>query len=65
MFTKTTMPGNIRHNLVDSVFSNIASTIGDIEMAYVHLYMDESKYLPHNNSISRKWVLGLNIFYSN
>ena len=25
MFKKTTMPGNTRHNLVDSIFSNIAS----------------------------------------
>ena len=30
-FTKTTMPGNTRHNLVDSIFSNTASSIGDIE----------------------------------
>ena len=29
-FTKTTMPGNTRHNLVDSIFSNTASPIGDI-----------------------------------
>ena len=33
LFTKTTMPGNTRHNLVDSIFSNIASRIGDIEKA--------------------------------
>ena len=24
LFTKTTMPGNTRHNLVDSIFSNTA-----------------------------------------
>ena len=32
-FTKTTIPGNTRHNLVDSIFSNTASPIGDIEKA--------------------------------
>ena len=31
LFTKTTMPGNTRHNLVDSIFSNAASHIGDVE----------------------------------
>ena len=31
LFTNTTMPGNTRHNLVESIFSNIASPIGDIE----------------------------------
>ena len=30
-FTKTTIPGNKRHNLLDSIFSNKASLIGDIE----------------------------------
>ena len=39
LFTNTTMPGNKRHNLVDSIFSNTASPIGDIEEAWVHLYM--------------------------
>ena len=33
LFTKTTMPVNTRHNLVDSIFSNTASPIGDIEKA--------------------------------
>ena len=33
LFTKTTMPGNTRHNLVDSIFSNKASPIGNIEKA--------------------------------
>ena len=47
LFTKTTMPGNTRHNLVDSVFSNTASPIGDIEKAWVHFYMGTSKYFPH------------------
>ena len=28
-----TMPGNTRHNLVDSIFSNKASPTGDIEKA--------------------------------
>ena len=31
LFTKTTMSGNKRHNLVDSMFSNISSLIYDIE----------------------------------
>ena len=31
LFTKTTMPGNTRHNLDNSIFSNTASPIGDIE----------------------------------
>ena len=31
--TKTTMPGNTRHNLVDLIFSNKASPIGNIEKA--------------------------------
>ena len=30
LFTKTTMPVNTRHNLVDSIFYNTASPIGDI-----------------------------------
>ena len=30
-FTTTTMPGNTRHNLVDSIFSNTASPIVDTE----------------------------------
>ena len=30
-FTKTTMPGDTRHNLVDSILSNTASPIGNIE----------------------------------
>ena len=33
LFTKTIMPGNTRHNLVDSIFSNTASPIGDIKKA--------------------------------
>ena len=31
LFTNTTMPGNTRHNLIDSIFSNTASPIGNIE----------------------------------
>ena len=62
LFTKTTTSGNTRHNLVDSIFSNTAPPIGDIEKAYVHLYIGESKYLPHYNSIRGKWVLGLHIY---
>ena len=31
LFTKTTMPGNTRYNLVDSIFSNTASSIGYID----------------------------------
>ena len=31
LFTKTTMPGNTSHNLVDSIFSNTSSSIGYIE----------------------------------
>ena len=30
LFIKTTVPGNTKHNLVDSIFSNTASPIGDI-----------------------------------
>ena len=33
LFTMTTMPGNNRHNLVDSILSNTASPIGDIYKA--------------------------------
>ena len=33
LFTKTTMTGNTRHNLVDSIFYNTASPISDIEKA--------------------------------
>ena len=33
LFAKTTIPGNTRHNLVYSIFSNTPSTIGDIEKA--------------------------------
>ena len=31
LFTNTTMPGNTRHNMVESIFSNISSPIGGIE----------------------------------
>ena len=65
LFTKTTMRGNIRHNLVDSVFSNTASPIGDINKSWVHLYMGAYKYLPHYKSSRVKWALELHIFYSN
>ena len=61
-FIKTTMTGNTRHNLVDSIFSNTASPIGDIEKAKVHLYIGASKYLPHYKSSCVKWVLGLHIY---
>ena len=47
LFTNTMMPGNTRHNLVDSIFSNTESPIGDIEKAWVHLYIGASRYLPH------------------
>ena len=33
LFTKITIPRNTRHNLVDSIFSNTESPIGDIEKA--------------------------------
>ena len=33
LFTKTTMPGNTMHNLVDSIVSNTASPIGVIDKA--------------------------------
>ena len=33
LFTKTTITDNTRHNLVDSIFSNTASPLGDIEKA--------------------------------
>ena len=33
LFTNTTMPGNTRCNLVDSIFSSTSSPIGDIEKA--------------------------------
>ena len=33
LFTKTTMPGNTRHNLVGTIFSNTSSPIGDFEKA--------------------------------
>ena len=62
LFTKTRMPDITRRNLVDSIFSNTASPIGDIEKAWVHFYMGESKYLPHYKSSSRKWVLVLKIY---
>ena len=39
LFTKKIMHGNIKHNLVDSIFYNSASPIYDIEKVYVHLYM--------------------------
>ena len=33
LYKKTTIPGNRRHNLIDSIFSNTASPIVDIEKA--------------------------------
>ena len=65
LFTKTTMPGNSRHILVDSIFSNTSFHIGDIEKAQFRLYMGASKYLPQYKSSCRKWVLVLHISYSN
>ena len=65
LFTKTTMPGDTRHNLVDSIFSITESTIGDIEKAWVHLYMGASKYIPHYKISCIKWVLVFHIFHSN
>ena len=65
LFTNTTMPGNTRHNLVDSIFSNTSFPIGDIEKAYIDLYMDSSKYLLNYKSSRGSWVFGLHIFYSN
>ena len=62
MFTKTTVPGNSRHNLVDSILPNTTSPIGDIEKAYFHLYMGASKYLTHYKSSRGKWILGLHIY---
>ena len=62
LFTNTTIPGNTRHNLVDSIFINKISPIGDIEKAYVHLYMGEYKYLPHYKISRGNWVWGLHIY---
>ena len=62
LFKNTTMPGNTRQNLVDSIFSNTKSPISDIEKAWVNLYMGASKYLPNYKSSCGKWVLGLNIY---
>ena len=59
------MPGNIRHDLVGSIFSYTASPVGDIKKAWVHFYMGASKYLPHYKISCGKRVLGLHIFYSN
>ena len=59
LFTKTTMPGNTRHNLVVSIFSNTASPFGGIDKAWVHFHMVVSKYLPQYKSVFIKWVLGL------
>ena len=61
-FTKTTMHGNTRHDMVGSIFSNTVSPIGDIEKAWVHLNMGSSNYLPHYKSIHGKFVLGLHIY---
>ena len=33
LFTKTTITGNTRHNLIDSILSNTASSVGDIDNA--------------------------------
>ena len=47
LFTNKTMLWNTRHNLVDEMFSKIASPIGDIGKAQVHFHMGAYKYLPH------------------
>ena len=62
LFLKTTILGNTMHNLVDSIFTNTASPIGDIEKAYVHLYTGASKYPSHNKISCGKWVLKLHIY---
>ena len=62
LFTKTIMPGNKIHNLVDSIFSNTSLSIGDIDKAYVHLYMGAYRYLPHYNISRVRWFLGFQIY---
>ena len=63
LFTKTGMPGNTGHNLIDSMFSNKASPNGDIDKEKVHLYMGKYKYIPHYKSSRRKWFLVLHIYF--
>ena len=63
LFTKTTMPGNTSHNSIESIFYNTASPIGGIDKVWVNLHMGASKYLPHYNSSSGNWVLGLYILF--
>ena len=59
------MPGNTRHNLVESILSKIASSIGGIEKAWVCFHMGASKYPPNYNSSGGECILGLYIYYSN
>ena len=47
LFTKTTIPGDVRHNLVDCIFSNTESPTGDIEKAQIQFYISAYNYLPH------------------
>ena len=58
LFTNTIMPGNTRHNLVESIFWNTASPIVGIKKAWANLYMGAFTYLPHYKSSRGKWVLG-------
>ena len=63
LFKNTTIPGNTRHNLVDSIFSNKTSPIGDIEKSQGHSSMVVSKYFPNYNISRGEWVLGIAYIY--
>ena len=51
------MPGNTRHNLVESIFLNKVLPVGGIEKAWVNFLMSPSKYIPYYNSSCVKYVL--------
>ena len=62
LLTKTTIHGNTRLDLVDSVYSNKESPIGNIDKGVGSLYIGASKYLLHYKSSHGMWVLGLHIY---
>ena len=51
--------------MVESIFSNTASPIDDIEKAYIYFHTDESKYLPHFNTSCGNSALVLYIYIFN
>ena len=62
LFKNTTISGNTRNNLVESILFSTSSPIGGIGKVWVNFHLGSYNYLPHYDSIIRKWVLRNYIF---